>query len=520
MVCLVDSMRSLRILLDPVLSSDGSQPRAHAVRLSFTNLGSGLSRAKIGVPLPATIAFAARYLQRVRGGTPAPPVEFAALSGRISLRGDALVPTFEFASEGEQIVHSPAIEDDTPSAGDKTAQRSRSPRRVFRLDVDPAQFRGAAAGELLLFVPGESEPSQLLEVFASLQIDGGIEAPFTVNDVADVPLRRLSEFPIPSQKVAAVQVEQPLAAPILLADASDVLGQSSDTATDAFVPLVESSAARLDFTEGPAQRPEIKHDHGFLTGADGNLDTSKVEAPTLRDRALLVTWIARLRGAQLLRADLLDATNAYEHFLFGGGAPFAFSYEKFIRADTSGRQVLSSVVEDVVAAAIAIHSSKVNASPASAKTDSFEMTSTLISVGADDRFPYPATENWQKAIGGHAIWADATVTAVTAPDLKRTFTILLTLHAEDMYNFNPGAADIATNIPDAENGRFEVTRLAHEFVSASTLTRRIDCQADTLVPGAKATNVRVSGPPIVARPAPGASPTLPSPPAALPPASP
>ena len=31
-----------------------------------------------------------------------------------------------------------------------------------------------------------------------------------------------------------------------------------------------------------------------------------------------------------------------------------------------------------------------------------------------------------------------------------------TIHAEDRYNFNPGAKDIATGTPDSENGIFEI----------------------------------------------------------------
>jgi hypothetical protein len=36
--------------------------------------------------------------------------------------------------------------------------------------------------------------------------------------------------------------------------------------------------------------------------------------------------------------------------------------------------------------------------------------------------------------------------------------ILMTLHAEDMYNFNPGAADIATGTPDSDSARGSTAR--------------------------------------------------------------
>lgn len=48
------------------------------------------------------------------------------------------------------------------------------------------------------------------------------------------------------------------------------------------------------------------------------------------------------------------------------------------------------------------------------------------------------------------------------------------LHAEDRYNFNPDDADIASGVEDAENGRFEVTGLAHAYESHATLWRSFE----------------------------------------------
>ena len=51
------------------------------------------------------------------------------------------------------------------------------------------------------------------------------------------------------------------------------------------------------------------------------------------------------------------------------------------------------------------------------------------------------------------------------------FTMMFTLHAEDQYNFNPGMKDIASGIPDDENGNFVVCNLAYGYRHTSTLTR-------------------------------------------------
>lgn len=46
----------------------------------------------------------------------------------------------------------------------------------------------------------------------------------------------------------------------------------------------------------------------------------------------------------------------------------------------------------------------------------------------------------------------------------------ITIMGEDRYNFNPGQQDIATGIPDSDNGRFEITGLGHQFTQTGKLT--------------------------------------------------
>jgi hypothetical protein len=72
-------------------------------------------------------------------------------------------------------------------------------------------------------------------------------------------------------------------------------------------------------------------------------------------------------------------------------------------------------------------------------------------------------QNWQKAIGGHSIWISANIFVRVTGSRLPTFTLHMTIHAEDRYNFNPGQKDIATKIPDEENGIFEITGLAKQY---------------------------------------------------------
>jgi hypothetical protein len=182
-----------------------------------------------------------------------------------------------------------------------------------------------------------------------------------------------------------------------------------------------------------------------------------------------------LNGAEIVRPDLRDALRAYRQFLENSGKDLRANYEAFLADDDSGKTVLKSAIEDTVASAIAIHDNKMGVPPPStARQDEFNIISETIIVGDDSRYPYPKTENWQKAIGGHDIWVDAAVKVKIDPAAKkRTFEVKMNLHMEDMYNFNPGAADIATGTLDAENGRFEVSGLAHEFLSKADISRTI-----------------------------------------------
>lgn len=211
-----------------------------------------------------------------------------------------------------------------------------------------------------------------------------------------------------------------------------------------------------------AQRPNIVHDNGHLVMGK--------RAATASDYASLVKWQAMLTAGEALRPDLTDALSAYRHFLEGKGKPFVFSYERYVMNDSSGQETLRSAILDFQFAALEIWED--NGEPRQ-----FPVTGPAIPCGADAKhkpylarfFPYPATENWQKAIGAHVIWLSGEVKAW--PGSPTTFEAIFTLNAEDRYNFNPGAADIATGIEDSENGKFERTGLAHQYTNFSTLQR-------------------------------------------------
>jgi hypothetical protein len=220
---------------------------------------------------------------------------------------------------------------------------------------------------------------------------------------------------------------------------------------------------------GPPGRPSIYHDNGFL-------DRFSRRAPTMADRAKYMEWAALLEAAEVAQRvpliphnDLPDALAAYRHFLYGKGTDRTFSYNRYVASDISGSTPLNNAILDF---RYGVESLAIPRPVGSAT--SFQVTSGSIPCGSNepdlsDLFPYPATENWQKALGSHMIRLSGSVT-VSVSGSNRGYEVLMTLYAEDQYNFNPDAKDIATGIPDSANGVFEVTGLAQQYMNYSTLT--------------------------------------------------
>lgn len=222
------------------------------------------------------------------------------------------------------------------------------------------------------------------------------------------------------------------------------------------------------FRSGPPTPPAITHDNGFLAAYDEVNKTGdekfKERAPDWTDQLKLLKWRAKLEGAEALRPDLADGTAAYRHFLDGGGADRTINYERYLLNDASGQTTLANVIAYT----------QRHAQTLCPENGSVQITSQAFTVGQSSYFsmPYPDTENWQKAIGGHNIWVSANVRCATSGKSK-TYSMDMTIHMEDRYNFNPGQADIATGIPDSDNGIFEVTGLAKQYMNRGTVRRSV-----------------------------------------------
>lgn len=240
------------------------------------------------------------------------------------------------------------------------------------------------------------------------------------------------------------------------------VGDPSKAKGNIFVPKPLSSLKAgptvANYTLGPAARPVIPTDNGFL-------DTCTVHSPAWTD------WVTRAAGGvgstgYCAVKDLTEACAAYDHFLNGKGGKWTIAYQTYARQDASGGTTARNAVKE---AQNAVESLVVSSLGGRVAPFTFEFTGTAIACqGKGTDFPYPATENWQKAIGAHHIWLSGKVDVSQGRD-GWEFRLQLKIHAEDRYNFNPGAKDIKTGIGDAVNGRLECSGLGTQFDQSGEL---------------------------------------------------
>jgi hypothetical protein len=227
----------------------------------------------------------------------------------------------------------------------------------------------------------------------------------------------------------------------------------------------------LPFKKGTyfGNKPKFNYDNGFLGAVPEIGYVPKSREAGVGDYLSYTWWGAKLAGSYVFRWGsaswtLYDANKAYYHFRNGEGSKYYFNLSKYFENDASGQ----------ITKANAIDIAKESASILLPHAGSIPMVSQGFSGGSGDdaRFPYPATENWQKAIGAYNFWMNAEVKAEEVNGFLH-YTMTLTFNAEDKYNFNPGQEDIATGTPDSANGNFELTSLGHQFMQYGLYTEVI-----------------------------------------------
>ena len=231
------------------------------------------------------------------------------------------------------------------------------------------------------------------------------------------------------------------------------------------VKLIDHSGR---YVVGPARRPNIIHDNGFL-------DKFSLREPTVTERLSYAEWRAKASAGSAVgrywnekKKEWIyayDAILAYKHWLEGSGTSRSINYKSFLADDESGRHCLRYMLDDFKQQAEVIGENRTR----------FSITSNPYLIGGrDNNLPYPTTENWQKAIGAHPVWVSGTVEITYDKNLRAdVYRAHITLHIEDRYNFNPGMKDIGTGKPDSDNGVFEITGLAKQYLNLATETFNI-----------------------------------------------
>lgn len=224
-----------------------------------------------------------------------------------------------------------------------------------------------------------------------------------------------------------------------LASQAGGAGQPSDT-----YEYKGEDGTNITFHMGDPKAPEFKYDNDFPY--DPN------ESPTPGDYLSWAKWTAITAGAHLggeyIGRDLSDGIKAYEHYRSGKGTDLEIDYARAYEEDKNIKAGVDKYLGDTKRA--------VDQMIASGQKPPFTISSDMLSLGGKY---YPETENWQKAIGAHQIWISADVTMDSNGQIHMNSTV----HEIDRYNFNKGAADIASGAPDSENGRFETLGWAKSY---------------------------------------------------------
>jgi RHS repeat-associated protein len=216
------------------------------------------------------------------------------------------------------------------------------------------------------------------------------------------------------------------------------------------------------------KRPTFIHDDGFL-GTYPKIGYVPVpRAPTWQDYAAREKWRGKSALASM-KIHLDNAIPAYWHFLDASGNDYHFDLANYLEphsfgiTDKSGVKMLENVERILrVASEDLVKSGE----PALIMSRGFQ-------VGDDDkRFPYPSSEDWQKAVGGFSFYVTASVSR-TEDGGFYSYSASYTIHAEDRYNFNPSQKDIKTGTPDSDNGRFELTGLAKQFMQYGRYSKNV-----------------------------------------------
>lgn len=200
--------------------------------------------------------------------------------------------------------------------------------------------------------------------------------------------------------------------------------------------------------------PEFVHDSGFLY--DPNAMATQADYDSW-DEWNKNAWLAGLNPWWQ------DSSKMYKNYLSNTGAEQWIDYQRAYDDCEGIRNVIDNEIEIMKDTAKWLYDNNWGTS--------FNITGTLERITNEGQ-----TINWQRTIGAHWVFG---VGEITIDDRNGNATMNVTFYTEDMYNFNPGQADIASGTPDAVNGRFAELGWAKEFKTYGSLTKTVTWQLFT-----------------------------------------
>ena len=187
-----------------------------------------------------------------------------------------------------------------------------------------------------------------------------------------------------------------------------------------------------------------------------------------------MTWIVGIfnsENAEMARqredSDLTDALELYSHYRSATGDLKIINLEKAYIEDPSIKYFIDGEIANLKKAIENIYFQKMDCEQQ--EMVKFQVTGAL--VGMTGSGYYPSLENWQKTLGDFLIWLSADITY--NPKTKKADAIVA-VHSIDIYNFNRGAADVFTGLPDNPNGRFAELGWAKSFITKGNFTINVE----------------------------------------------
>ena len=170
------------------------------------------------------------------------------------------------------------------------------------------------------------------------------------------------------------------------------------------------------------------------------------------------SWNAWGRKAWLAGLDpwLQDAAKMYKHYRDNTGPSVQIELARAYKEDSGYKKGFDNEIGTM--------QNFVNSSYSGGAGTSFEI------IGGLQGIANGSSENWQKTIGAFYTYGHG---QVTIDPSTGTATMVVTFYMEDMYNFNPGMADIASGTADAVNGRFAQLGWAKEFKTYGSMTKTV-----------------------------------------------